>query len=772
MRNQGVHQSEVISTAGKIKTAVASMVSCLWEADDILEIRLLRPDENATKQSWHTADELPDAAASKAVINLAGWNVYCGANPRERMGAAGDRNVPIARSLFVDFDDGIDLPEAKARWGEAVIPEPTLVIDSGHGVHAYWRLRTAFINLDDWTRSQKRLIGLLNSDKVVHNPERIMRLPGTMNVKGTPHVPCKILRADPTRTYDLTSLLPPETDGTSGPFRTNDWKSALDALGSLSPSRADDYDDWLAVGQCLHSVDQSGSMLSEWDRWSRQSGKHKEGDCDHRWSSFGPERGRTVATLIHMAKQDSGANERTMSSNGKAATSPPLSALEGRTDIANGRRFAQIHGENVRYSHPWKHWLIWDGCRWKIDDTGAVNRLAKDVADRIWTEARRSNEKHSLAFAAKTAGDKHVKAMLNQAKSEPGIHVLPAQMDQHPWLLNCPNGTIDLQTGVLRPHDRTDMLTRLCPTQFDSDAQSYQFDRFLESILITPDLTGLVQRWFGLCLTASVREHVLPIFHGNGANGKTTLLNLFCETVGFDYTMQAKPDMLMSTRNESHATERMDLFGKRFVVCAESQEGRRLNEPWIKTLVGGDPIRGRRCYENPWQFDPTHKVVLCTNHKPKIKGTDHAIWRRIRLVPFNMRFWDPDNRETGPPKLKQDKELSGRLNQEREGVLAWAVRGCLDWQKGGLDWAGEVLEATANYRTEEDAIGRFLDERCILNPGLELPFGRLYSALETWAKDAGDDVPTRTAVGKYLQNETACRRVDTRPLKYSGVILK
>ena len=314
MRNQGVHQSEVISTAGKIKTAVASMVSCLWEAGDILEIRLLHPNENTTKRSWHTADELPDAAASKAVINLAGWNVYCGANPRERMGAAGDRNVPIARSLFVDFDDGIDLPKAKARWGEAVIPEPTLVIDSGHGVHAYWRLRTAFINLDDWTRSQKRLIGLLNSDKVVHNPERIMRLPGTMNVKGTPHVPCKILRADPTRTYDLTSLLPPETDGTSGPFRTNDWKSALDALGSLSPSRADDYDDWLAVGQCLHSVDQSGPMLSEWDRWSRQSGKYRERDCAHRWNTFGPGRGRTVATLIHMAKQDSGANERAMSS--------------------------------------------------------------------------------------------------------------------------------------------------------------------------------------------------------------------------------------------------------------------------------------------------------------------------------------------------------------------------------------------------------------------------------------------------------------------------
>ena len=448
-----------------------------------------------------------------------------------------------------------------------------------------------------------------------------------------------------------------------------------------------------------------------------------------------------------------------------------IRSAEGRTDIANGRRFAQLHGRNVRYCHPWKRWLVWDGRRFKRDDTGAVFRLAKRVADKLWAEARQTDEKPPLVFAAKTANDKHVKAMLNQAASEPGIPVLPAQLDQNHWLLNCPNGTVALRTGTVRSHDRTDLITALCPTPFNPEAGSYHFDQFLESIFLTNDLIQLVGRWFGYCLTGDVREQVLPIFWGKGAKGKSTLLNLFRDAVGHDYTMQAKPDLLLTTKYETHATERMDLFEKRFVSCTETEEGRRLNESFAKTLVGGEPIRCRRCYENSWQFDPTHKVVLCTNHRPKIKGTDHAIWRRLRLVPFTVKFWSPDENETGPLELKQDKELPDRLREEYEGLLAWAVRGCVEWQAHGLGRPASVADATADYRNDEDIVGRFIADCCVAGPAVTVIFGQLYSAIEVWCEDVGEDVPSKKFVGRYLQHQ-AYTKVKGRPVAYQGAGLK
>lgn len=307
---------EVISAgAGEIKASVAVMVSCLWEPADILEIRLHHPKLDGAKQSWHIADELPDAAASKDAINLAGWNAYVGGNPRVKRGGAKNADVPIARSLFVDLDH-IELAEAKRRWELAGIPQPSLVIASGHGIHAYWRLRTAFINSDEWRAAQKRMIVALDSDTMIHDPARIMRLPGFLNVKSTPHVLCKILSADPTRTYNLASVLPAETNGhvlkmqdasngTIGPFRSHDRKSALAALDSLQPARADKYDEWLTVGMSLHAADPSATMMNAWDQWSRQSDKYRNGQCARKWDSFGQERGRTVGTLIHMAKADS-----------------------------------------------------------------------------------------------------------------------------------------------------------------------------------------------------------------------------------------------------------------------------------------------------------------------------------------------------------------------------------------------------------------------------------------------------------------------------------
>lgn len=429
-----------------------------------------------------------------------------------------------------------------------------------------------------------------------------------------------------------------------------------------------------------------------------------------------------------------------------------VSAPEGQTDHANARRLIKLHRDKLRYCHPWRTWLVWDGSRWKPDDNGEVTRLSLSLADQVWTEARQSGDPGALRFAARTAGEKSVSATLALASAL--VPIQPADLDANSWLLNCPNGTLDLSSGELLPHRREDCITKLCPTEYAPNAKSETWERFLASIFGGDRETiAFVQRWFGYCLTGDVREQVLPIFHGTGSNGKSTLLTAFTETVGTDYAMKAVPDLLLSKKHESHPTERADLFGRRFVACVETGDGRRLNETLVKELTGGDRIRARRMKKDFFEFAPTHKAILCTNHRPDVRGTDHAIWRRIRLVPFAVQFWDEDKGETGPAALRQDKGLKDRLDAEAQGILAWAVRGCLDWQKrGGLGDPPAVHAATAEYRASEDVLQQFLDACCNVDPTSRTKSSELYDVYAKWCAESGEIAMSQKKLANSLSD--------------------
>ena len=321
------------------------------------------------------------------------------------------------------------------------------------------------------------------------------------------------------------------------------------------------------------------------------------------------------------------------------------------------------------------------------------------------------------------------------------------------WLLNCSNGTLDLRTGELRQHRHEDNLTKLCPTNFKPEAESYCWDRFLEGVFGGHQPTiDFVQRFAGYCLTGDVSEQILAVCYGVGSNGKSTLLNAIQDTLGLDYAMAAPAALLTVKRNEVHPTELADLFGKRFVVSQETEDGNRLAESLVKQMTGGDRIRARRLREDFWQFVPTHKLVLCTNHKPRVKGTDHAIWRRLVLIPFDHKFWNPDKGEFGPDELRQDKTLPVKLKAEAQGILAWAVRGCLDWQRCGLQIPDSVRAATAEYRSEQDTLGRFAETCCIRSDAVRVKFSAFYSDLEKWCNEGGDNVPTKRFVGSWLKD--------------------
>jgi P4 family phage/plasmid primase-like protien len=405
------------------------------------------------------------------------------------------------------------------------------------------------------------------------------------------------------------------------------------------------------------------------------------------------------------------------------------------TDQGNARRVVQAHGADLRHCHPWRSWYVWDGTRWRPDDTAeAVRRVKQTQAafylqaakDLVGTEGdERKKRRATLDHALMWEDARRIANCLDLMRSEPGIPVVPADLDADPFLLNVANGTLDLRTGELRPHRREDLITKLAPVEYHPGAGCPLWLKVLSRVMGGNDLLiTYLQRLVGYALTGDVSEQVLWFLYGAGQNGKSTFLMTILAMLG-DYAMQAVSDLLMQKRNESHPTERADLFGRRFVATIETEEGKRLAEALMKQLTGGDKVRARKMRQDFFEFSPTHKIVLAANHKPVIRGCDMAVWRRIKLVPFLVTI----------PEKEKDKNLPGKLLAELPGILAWAVRGCLDWQRHGLGEPEAVRDATDEYRAEQDVLARFFEEVCVTIPEARVKSSALLEAYQRWSGD-------------------------------------
>jgi putative DNA primase/helicase len=432
------------------------------------------------------------------------------------------------------------------------------------------------------------------------------------------------------------------------------------------------------------------------------------------------------------------------------------------TDLGNARRVVARHGKDLRYCHPWKQWLVYDGRRWAEDATAEAVRRVKETQGALYRwAAEKLNEigegddeerakqvaqlNALLRHCLKWEDARNVGRCLQLAMSEPGLPILPEQLDADPFLFNCQNGTLDLRTGTLRVHRREDCLTKLCPVEYRADAPCPLWDSFLCRVLAdNADLIGYLQRLIGYSLTGHVREQALWFLFGSGANGKSTFLGTILAMLG-DYGMQAVSDLLLAKRNESHPTERADLFGRRFVATIEVDEGKRMAEALMKQLTGGDKVRARKMRQDFFEFAPTWKILLAVNHKPTIRGTDHAAWRRIKLVPFTETI----------PEHEQDKRLPEKLRAELPGILAWAVRGCCDWQRHGLGEPEEVTGATNTYRTEQDTLAGFLAECCLIHPEARVRTSALLDAYSTWS---GDKPTPKAFTGRMADKGYASER--------------
>ncbi|MBS0207203.1 MAG: hypothetical protein JSS49_30370 [Planctomycetes bacterium] len=436
------------------------------------------------------------------------------------------------------------------------------------------------------------------------------------------------------------------------------------------------------------------------------------------------------------------------------------------TDVANGRLFAELYSNEIRYCTDWRKFIPYDGRRWNRDNPGVAEGLAKNVADLRWSEAQKIGTQEARRFALRSASAPGINSMVQLAKSEPAIIIRSNQFDTDPMLFNCPNGTIDLRTGKLRKHRREDFITKLCPTPFDPKAKAPRWEEALGKIFDDDeDLIGFMQRFFGLCLTGLVTEQVIVIFVGTGSNGKSLILVTLLSLLGTDYAIKARDEILVHRGTHTHPTAMADLRGIRLAVVMETDAGDRFSEATLKAVTGGDPIRARRMYEDFSEFIPTHKFLLCTNHKPAVDATDHAFWRRILLLPFNVCFWkagDPGNAGKKLSKrLKADPELGEKLAAEAEGILAWCVRGCLEWQKHGLGTTNAVTTATESYRREQDALSRFIEEVCEVSRSLRVASSSIYQKYERWCDANGERIlPQNQFKEKLLEhsNEITFKR--------------
>lgn len=400
------------------------------------------------------------------------------------------------------------------------------------------------------------------------------------------------------------------------------------------------------------------------------------------------------------------------------------------TETGNAERLVDQFGQDIRYCYPWASWLHWDGRRWMRDQTGAVRQMAKDVVRSIRFEAAVTDDtdqrKMIWAWAIKSETSAGRSAMLRLAESEPGIPIMTEDMDRDPYLLNVLNGTVNLRTGVLWPHERMETITKLASVNYDRDARCPTFLRFLKRILPDIEVRRFVRRMAGYSLTGDTSEQCLFFLYGGGSNGKSTLLGVLRQMMG-EYAQQAAPNLLVDRKNEQHPTELARLFGARIVTSIEVDDGKRLAEGLVKQMTGGDPMVGRLMRENFFEWMPTHKLMIAANHQPEIRGTDYAIWRRIHLIPFTVEI----------PVDERDTTLPGKLTAELPGILNWALAGCHDWQTDGLGAPAAVEEATASYRAEQDVLGSFLEDRCVIDPQEWVSSNALYSAYSSWCEASG-----------------------------------
>ncbi|MGH0990650.1 phage/plasmid primase, P4 family, partial [Bacillus cereus] len=385
------------------------------------------------------------------------------------------------------------------------------------------------------------------------------------------------------------------------------------------------------------------------------------------------------------------------------------------TELGNAERIAYEYGHVIKFVHD-IGWYIWDGKRWRVDTKKEIERITAKVLRSLSKSEDESEIKWARMCERRNVRMNSIKDLM------PLVPGAREDFDRHKYLLNVANGMVDLQTGQLRPHNRDVYLSKITNVTFDEQAKCPEWQKFLEQIFQgNQELTDYMQRLIGYSLTGEITEQIMVFLIGGGSNGKSTFINIIKDLMG-DYGRQAKSDTFIKKKETGANNDIARLAGARFVSAIESEDGEQLSETFVKQITGGEPVLARFLRQEFFEFIPEFKVFFTTNHKPVIKGVDEGIWRRIRLIPFNLQL----------PKEKRDKKLPEKLSLEMPGILNWAIEGCLKWQQSGLNDPAIVRKATGDYKEEMDILGPFMFECCFKRDDVQMEAKQLYETYANW----------------------------------------
>lgn len=402
------------------------------------------------------------------------------------------------------------------------------------------------------------------------------------------------------------------------------------------------------------------------------------------------------------------------------------------SDDALADQFSERHAEDLRYVAAWGQWYGWKDCRWQQDDTLAVYDEARNVCRDAAADCNKPRDAKGIASA------KTVAAVERLARSDRRHAATIDQWDADPWALNTPAVTVDLRTGELKPHCRSDFITRVTPISPRVGCPTW--NQFLDRITDGDDeLKSYLQRVVGYAATGITREHALFFGHGLGANGKSVFVDTIAGIFG-EYHRTAPMDVFVASNSDRHPTELAMLRGARLVTAVETEEGRRWNESRIKSLTGGDRIAARFMRQDFFEFVPQFKLFVVGNHKPSLRSVDEAIRRRLHLIPFDVTI----------PLDERDETLATKLRREWPGILAWAIEGSVEWGMTGLQPPERVRKATEMYLSEEDGFKAWCEECCEEDPSAWEKTSELYRSWKSMAERSGEHAGSQKAFSQTL----------------------